>query len=434
MSLADKLSKFYPAFPKGDSITIEHLLTHTAGIYDGDNMPVQNETSLVTFLQTKPLDFPPGTQWRYSNAGYRLLGYIIEKVAGMSYEKTVQQYVFSPLQMNHSGFDFKYLINKDKTIGYEILDKKKEAVVYEPPGPFAAGAIYSTVEDLYKYYTGLSTYQLLLKQTLDKAYAPYKNNYGYGWMIVPVSDHITVGHSGEGPGFRSSFVQIPGDDICIILLSNVENDINTIVGNVQKIVYDKPLKIPVVATITKEQLTSYTGTYEVNRTLVIYVYIENGKLIAQPSRQPKSILYPEKQNLFYVEALESYMHFANNHANEIDTLIFNQQGQDVKARKIYPSWEIAGSATANGWDGPGLKLSKTDTANIWTLRSSTLTDGAIKFRFNSEWTINLGINIGTFLKRDGAPINIDHGHYDIILDLTDDTNPKYTISRGRGDE
>lgn len=431
LSLTDKLSKFYPDFPKGDSITIEHLLTHASGIYDGDNMPVQNETSLVTFLKTKPLDFLPGTQWNYSNSGYRLLGYIIEKVVGISYEKAVKKYIFNPLQMTHSGFDFKYLLNKDKTTGYEIFSEKmkKPAIVYEPPGPFAAGGIYSTIKDLYKYYKGLSTYKLLSKQTLDKAYTPFKNNYGYGWIILPVFDKLTIGHSGAAAGFRSNFIQIPTDDVCIVLLSNTENELDKITSNVEKVLYNKPFKIPVVINISKEQLKLYRGTYEINNSLVIYVYVENSKLIVQPSKQPKNILYPEKQNLFYVEELNSYIHFEKNHSNEIDTLIFNQEGQDVKAKRIYPSWEIIGSSTENGWDGLGLKLSKTDTVNIWAIKNIQLKDGEIKFRFNRDWTINLGINSGNVLKQDGENIKIENGNYNIILDLTDDENPKYKISK-----
>src|SRR5688572_2392582 len=150
LSLSDKLNKFYPGFPKGDSITIEHLLTHTSGIYDytrGNNMPDQTEQSFIQFIETKPLDFSPGNGWSYSNSGYWLLGFIIKKITGITYEEAVRKYIFKPLDMNRSGFNFKTLSDKNKTTGYAIFseNKKKEAVVYEPPGPFAAGAIYSTV-------------------------------------------------------------------------------------------------------------------------------------------------------------------------------------------------------------------------------------------------------------------------------------------------
>ncbi|MEO6962245.1 MAG: serine hydrolase domain-containing protein, partial [Puia sp.] len=89
LSLNDKLSKFYPSFPKGDSITIENLLTHTSGIYDytnESNMTDHSENSLLSLLAKKPLNISPGTNWSYSNSGYCLLGFIISKVTAMPYE------------------------------------------------------------------------------------------------------------------------------------------------------------------------------------------------------------------------------------------------------------------------------------------------------------------------------------------------------------
>src|SRR3990170_8829274 len=95
LALSDKLSKYYPEFPKGDSITIEHLLTHTSGVYDytrGNDMPDKTEKSFIRFIETKPFDFSPGTGWNYSNSGYWLLGFIIKKVTGVTYEEAVDKY------------------------------------------------------------------------------------------------------------------------------------------------------------------------------------------------------------------------------------------------------------------------------------------------------------------------------------------------------
>jgi CubicO group peptidase (beta-lactamase class C family) len=434
LSLSDNLSKFYPDYPKGDSITIENLLTHTSGIYDytrGNNMPDQTEKSFVEFEKTKPLDFPVGKDWSYSNSGYYFLGYIIQKVTGISYELAVAKYIFNPLQMKQSGFAFKNLVNKNKTIGYEIFTEKiqKKSVVYDPPGAFAAGGIYSTVEDLYKYYKGLAAYKILKKETLEKAYSPFKNNYGYGWIIVSMFDKKTVGHSGAGAGFRSNFVQIPEDDICIILLSNCERDLNSITSGVLKILNDKPFKIPIEFSVKKKTLKKYKGAYQVNANFIIYVSIENNKLTAQPKGQPKSIMYAEKENLFYVEELNGYIHFEKNNLNQIDTLIFNKAGQDIKAKKINPTWGIVGSATANGWDGLSIELTETNKKGIWTINNVQLKEGEIKFRFNNDWTINFGDNKNGNLKYEGDNIKIKNGNYEITLDLSDEENPKYKIAK-----
>lgn len=436
LTLTDKLSNFYPNYPCGDSITIENLLTHTSGIYDytrGNTMPDQTEKSFVEFHKTKPLDFPAGTDWNYTNSGYYFLGYIIQKVTGTTYEKAVEKYIFKPLKMTQSGFAFKFLKDKSKAIGYEVFTEKtkKEAIIYDPPGPFAAGGIYSTIEDLYKYYNGLKAYKILKKATLEKAYTALKNNYGYGWVVVPMFDKKTVGHSGAGAGFRSNFVQIPEDDICIILLSNTENDLNNITGDVLKILYNKPFRIPVSIAVPKEILKQYVGTYAVNDNFILYVTFENNKLITQPSKQPKSILYPEKDNLFYVTELNSYIRFQKNESNQIDTLVFNKEGQDIKAHKINPSWGVIGSATENGWDGTDIEMVETERKGIWKVQNIQLNDGEIKFRFNNDWTINLGLaeSKSNALRPEGENIKILNGLYDILLDVTNDENPTYRISK-----
>jgi CubicO group peptidase (beta-lactamase class C family) len=106
LNVADKLHKYFPGYPKGDSITIEHLLTHTSGIYSYTSDPafMQNEVTkpadrqkMMALFKDKPLQFSPGTKWEYSNSAYSLLGYIIEDVAKMPYEQAVRRYIFKPL-------------------------------------------------------------------------------------------------------------------------------------------------------------------------------------------------------------------------------------------------------------------------------------------------------------------------------------------------
>jgi CubicO group peptidase (beta-lactamase class C family) len=434
LSLSDKLSKFYPNYPKGDSISIENLLNHTAGIYDytrGNTMPDQTEKSFVEFHKAKPLDFPAGTNWSYSNSGYFFLGYIIQKVTGMSYENAVATYIFKPLQMKQSSFAFKNLKSVKKAVGYELFSakRKKASIVYDPPGPFAAGGIYSTVEDLYKFYNGLKSNKIIAKTLLDKAYTPFKNNYGYGWVVIPMFDKVTVGHSGAGAGFRSNFVQIPEDEICIILLTNTERDLNNATSAALKVLYNKPYKIPTEISLTEDELKPYVGTYEVNKDFVIYVSFENNKLIAQPSKQPKSLLYPEKMNSFYVEELNGYIHFNKNALQEIDTLVFSKDGQSIKAKKVQASWGIVGSATVMGWEGPDIKLAETDIKGIWEVKRVQLKKGEMKFRFNNDWTINLGKDLDGKLMQEGNNFLITEGVYDIVLDASEAENLKYLITK-----
>jgi CubicO group peptidase (beta-lactamase class C family) len=437
LSVTDKLSKFYPEFPKGDSITIENLLTHTSGIYDytqGNNMPDLTEKSFIDFIKTKPLDFSPGTNWSYSNSGYWLLGFIIKKVTGISYENAVKKYIFSPLKMTHSGFDFKDLSSKNKTTGYEVFNDeiKKEAIVYSPPGAFAAGAIYSTIGDLYKYHTGLQAFRIVSKQTLKKAYTDFKNKYGYGWMINSYEGKEIVSHGGGAAGYRSNFVRIPKENICIILLNNTENaNLESVTKKLFNVVFNKPYKVPSEIKLGKEVLSKYVGCYAVNPTFCMYISIEGGRLAAQGKGQGKTIVLAQTENYFSAEEADGYLEFQMDENNVCSELIIHQGGKDISAKRFYPSWGLIGSATSKGWGEkmPDFEFKEDSLRKgLWLLTNIKLSTGEFKFRFNNDWNINYGDNDNDkILDWYGGDIKIDAGTYDIVLDLTNEAKPIYSV-------
>lgn len=439
LSLSDKLSKFYPEFPKGDSITIEHLLTHTSGVYDytrGNDMPDQTEKSFIKFIKTKPLDFSPGTGWNYSNSGYWLLGFIIKKVTGMPYEDVVKKYIFNPLQMTHSGFNFKGLSDENKTTGYQIFsDKiKKEAVIYDPPAPFAAGAIYSTVGDLYKYHKGLQNFTIVRKASLKKAYIPFKNNYGYGWIIGSFEGKQMVSHSGGAAGYRSNFMRIPEDDICIILLNNNENAyVDLITKNLLNILFDKPYKLPAEIKLASPVLAQFAGVFSVKPSFTMYITIEDGRLVAQASKQQKTVLLAEKENYFFAEEANGFLEFTKDEKGNYNELVIHQAGQQMKAKRIHPAWGLAGTATSKGWEEsiPDIQFVEDSLKKgLWGLRNITLKTGRIVFRLNNDWGYHYGDNGNDkILDMYGEDIKIENGIYDIILDLTDEAQPKYSIGK-----
>src|SRR6516164_8679923 len=137
LSVLDKLSKYVPDFPSGNSITIDQMLSHTSGIfnYTNDNRFLNNESlqhvewsRLISLIESKPLSFVPGTKFEYSNSNYVILGHIIEQVTGKKYEEVVREIIFTRLQMRHAGFDFKYLKDTNKVVGYLSLNKTLQLV------------------------------------------------------------------------------------------------------------------------------------------------------------------------------------------------------------------------------------------------------------------------------------------------------------------
>lgn len=436
LKLSDKLEKYYPGFPEGNTITIENLLTHTSGIYDytrGYNMPDMKEKTLVHFLRSKPLDFPPGTQWSYSNSGYWLLGFIIEKVTGLSYEEALKQYIFNPLQMKNAGLDYKKFVSKYKTTGYITLSDslKEEAEIYDSPGPFAAGAIYATVGDVYKYYVGVKENKILTSDAYKKAFTPYKNDYGYGWVISSFDGNKTIGHSGGAAGFRTNFIMIPDKTICIVVLSNSEQvSARFITGKLLEVLFDKFYIMPKETLVDNKILAEYTGYYRLNNHNV-QITISGHRLAVEPYGEPKNELLALGKNYFYSPETGFYLGFQKNEYNEDFNLVIYKGNEIIKTERFIPSWGIIGTATTSGWEGNDIEMTKDkNEKSIWRLKNIKLNDGEIKFRFADGWNISYGDNKqDRQLESDGENIRVSGGVYDIVLDLRDPKSPKYELMK-----
>jgi CubicO group peptidase (beta-lactamase class C family) len=349
LNVKDKLSKYFPKYPKGDSITIEQLLSHTSGIYnytnDGNFMtneitkPASREKIMAMF-ENKPLDFSPGTNWSYSNSGYSLLGYIIEVVTKKSYEQVVRNYIFKPLQMTHSGFDFTHLKVPEKTTGYFKLDDKTNTVapIVDSTVSFSAGAIYSTTGDLYKWHKALENYSILSKAQQEQAYTPVRNGYGYGWGIDSIDGKRGVGHGGGIHGYITNITRVPADDACIIVLSNASNEaVGKLSKDILNLLYNKPYELPkekVSITLPEEKLKEYVGEYEIRPDLHVAMTVKDGLLIAAPTGQPSKELYAEKEDFFFEKTEDIQVEFTRNDKKEVDAFVLHQGGQTVKCKKI----------------------------------------------------------------------------------------------------
>jgi CubicO group peptidase (beta-lactamase class C family) len=349
LSVSDKLSKYFPGYPKGDSITIRQLLTHTSGIFNYTNngefmkneitKPATREKMLALF-KDKPLDFSPGTGWNYSNSGYLLLGYIIEDITKMTYEQAVRKYIFTPLRMTHSGFDFTDLKTKEKATGYFNLDQKENtaAPIVDSSVSFSAGAIYSTTGDLFLWHKALQNNTILSKEQQEMAYTPVKNNYGYGWGIDSIDGKRRVSHGGGIPGFVTNISRVPQDDICIVLLSNASDAIlQDITGSIYAVLYGKQYELPkekTVVTLPVEKLKEYEGEYEINKDLHVIISVKDGELVAAPTGQPTSVLLAEKEDLFFLRSPDIQIDFTRDDQKMVNGFILHQNGNNIKCNKI----------------------------------------------------------------------------------------------------
>src|SRR5262245_7719131 len=199
LALDDDITAFFPDYPThGHTITVEHLLTHTSGIRSYTGMPEWlplwrkdfTVDELIDFFKHQPMDFAPGEKWSYNNSGYILLGAIIEKVSGKTYEQFLQQQIFEPLGMRQSYYDSTSRIIPRRVSGYSKGPEGYENAPYlSMTQPYAAGALASSVDDLALWDAALYGDRLIKPETLRRAFTSSTLNdggatgYGYGWGI-----------------------------------------------------------------------------------------------------------------------------------------------------------------------------------------------------------------------------------------------------------
>lgn len=234
----DPVKKLMPDAPAAwDNITIFHLLTHTSGIPNYSSFPdyhaqepfATTPEKLVARFRDKPLDFQPGEKFSYSNSGYALLGYLVEKVTGESYEKFLQANIFTPLGMKDSGYDSNTAIIPRRAAGYiPGKDAPEHLGFVHTSVPFSAGSLYSTTEDLLRWEQGLFGGKLLSVASLAKMISPTKSNsyYAMGLFLNMMNGHRLIGHQGGvGPGIPGSdalLFYFPEDKVTVVVLANLD--------------------------------------------------------------------------------------------------------------------------------------------------------------------------------------------------------------------
>lgn len=235
ISIDSKLSDFIPDYPNGNRITIHQLLTHTSGIPNYTKLPDYASTmclpttltELIGRIKNLPLEFEPGSKFKYCDSGYLLLTYIIEKVSGLSYSKFLDKNIFKTLGMNNTGFDDNQLIIKNRASGYSTHKESNEIINAEyidMSVPQGAGGLYSTVLDLYKWDRSFYSNILLSKESKEKMFTFYIADYGYGWgREIRNNGRISIGHNGIINGFSSIIHRFIADNTVIVILSNTDN-------------------------------------------------------------------------------------------------------------------------------------------------------------------------------------------------------------------
>lgn len=347
LSLQDSIQQYVKDFPsKGKPITIENLLTHTSGLPDylqldnaGRNAERLDYTvvEVIDKFKSLPLQFDPGTKFRYSNSGYFLLGCIIEKVSGKSFSTYLRENILSPLGMENTYFESDGLIIPGKVNGYRQEGSAyRNADYMSMTVAYAAGELISNTEDLFKWHQGLYTHRLLKKETLEKAFTPFTlkdgtvTEYGYGWIVRNISGIRSIEHGGAIFGFLTNALYFPAEDVFIAALFNCEcapkDDLSATIAG---LAIGKLMQNEIM--LDTRLLDTYTGTYTLStdnkRTIVITR--EKDGLFAKLSGQGTfSLIFQSETNFQFKNVLGAACEFIKENG-KVTRINVSQDGQFV---------------------------------------------------------------------------------------------------------
>jgi CubicO group peptidase (beta-lactamase class C family) len=355
LKVDDPVKKYLPdAPPAWDKVTIFNLLTHTSGIPSFTGFPDYASTEaipttpekLVTRFRDKPLEFEPGEKWNYSNSGYVLLGYLIEKISGQAYKTFVQENIFNPLGMKDTGYDSNSAIISRRASGYSpSADGPVNTGFIDMSIPFSAGALYSTAEDLLRWEQGLFGGKVLSAASLQKMTTPFKREYACGLAVSMVKGHKLIEHGGGIEGFNTQLSYFPEDQLTVAVLGNLNGaaprEIATkmaALAHGETVVLASERKaIAVPAKI----LAGYVGNYELRPDFTLMVTLESGQLMTQGPGQPKVPIFAESETMFFLKAVDAQIEFFKNEKGESHTLgaapgRTGPQGPQEIARRLNP--------------------------------------------------------------------------------------------------
>lgn len=324
-------------------ITIRQLLTMTSGIPGVTaselgalrGLPVPWDQWLEA-TRKKPLEFAPGEKFKYANSGYTLLGFIIERVSGKSYEEFLQENIFTPLEMKQTGYENPLRIIKNRATGYRQLPGGPITNVpyAEMVGLYAAGGIYSTTEDLLLWDKALYTEKLLSAKSINEMYTPFKEmlpgkSYAYGWWTSQKFGRTEIAHGGNLAGFITYISRFPSDRVTVIVLSNNGRGSSGKISNVlSAIVFGAPYEIPKerkAVALESSILNKYVGEYQFQYpTTTIIITKENGKLTAKRNTEPKAEMFAESENKFFLKTEDIQFTFVKDANGKVTGLTVHQ--------------------------------------------------------------------------------------------------------------
>jgi D-alanyl-D-alanine carboxypeptidase len=347
IKLDDDITRYLPDYPtRGKRITVENLLTHTSGIASFTDKPsfvehMSEDMTVAAIIDTyknDPLEFEPGSRFKYNNSGYQLLGVIIEKVSGQPYADFLEQRIFKPLGMNDTAYDGKQHGNAIRAAGH-----RRGASGFAPSAeismtqPFAAGALVSTVDDLARWNAAVSAGKLLKPATWQRAFTKAtltdgkRSDYGYGWAISSLRGVPTIEHGGAINGFNAYVLRVPSEHVYVVVLRNTDGgtaDPATVAKVAAAQAMGKPYPQRTAVTLDAAALDACAGAYKIDDKSQRIVRREGDKLSMQRTNRPPVLLTPFSPTGFFVPGEVDWFECTRNAQGEPVSLTVHRDSAD----------------------------------------------------------------------------------------------------------
>jgi CubicO group peptidase (beta-lactamase class C family) len=336
LKLTDTLDKFFPQIPNAQKITLAQMLGHRSGIFNVTENPdfrslktqAKTKDEMVALIAKAKPAFEPGEKAQYSNSNYVLLGYIVEKAGGRSYEDALKQRITSKIGLKDTYLGTGYSEpSKNEGLSYNFISDWQQESDTHLSIPGGAGAMVSTPNDLTKFIQALFEGKIVSKESLEQMKP--KDQFGLGINSYPLGGKTFYGHGGGIDGFRSLLVYLPEEKLAFAYTSNgVNYPMNNIVSGVLDIYWNKPFEIPTFETVAvnPEVLDKYVGVYSSPEVpFKLTITRDKSTLVAQPTGQPAFPLEATAENKFKLESRGVVLEFDAPKTQ----LTFKRGGRDV---------------------------------------------------------------------------------------------------------
>ena len=343
LSLDDPLARFVPGYPGGDKITVRMLLNHTSGIRSYTDMPgvmdgpiqktVTTAQLIDTFKNEKP-DFAPGEGWHYNNSGYVLVGAVIEAASGMPWHAYLQEALFKPLGMQHTGYGNEDIATiPGHVTGYTRVGEQWALAQYlSMTQPHAAGALVSTLDDLMKWNRALHEGKVLKADSYRQMITPtgqaVVDGYGYGITAGTLRGEPLLQHGGGIFGFSSYLLYLPDEDVTVAVLYNADGGRPGMLGTGRMAnllaaqAIGKPYPDKKAIAVDAATLEQYEGVYRIDKDAARVVRVVDGKLTSQRTGSQPYVLVAVAKDMFLFEEGFSRLVFERDAAGKVSAMRF----------------------------------------------------------------------------------------------------------------